>query len=79
MANDLFVMLKHNSYADLVLYVEQRVTVLVANRHEYPIWPTHNEPHDAFEREYHGWIRRVYYESTIYMIRTLRRLRELGE
>jgi hypothetical protein len=78
MANDLFVMLNNNKYNEVVERVEARVAALVAQRHEYPIWPLHEGEMDEFEKSYHGSIRGPYYLATIFMIQTLRSLRNIS-
>jgi hypothetical protein len=79
MTDDLLVMLSHNSYAEAVLKLEDRVREAVACRHEYPIWPVHGDgPVDAYEESFHGPMRHTHYRATIMMIQTLRALRTLA-
>lgn len=77
MASDLFQMLNQNKFNLVLENVEDNVTKLVANRHEYPLWPMHNAPLDTYEEEWHGAIRRPYYHTTIVLIQTLRKLRAI--
>jgi hypothetical protein len=79
MAEDLLVMLSHNTYADIVTQLEDRVRAALAVRHDYPIWPVHGDsPVDAYEESFHGPMRHVHYQATIMMIQTLRALRTLA-
>lgn len=73
--NDLFVMLNHNRFSDVIEDVENSVEILFENRHDHPIWPSHEDRLDAFEEEFHGTIRRSYYRTTILLIQTLRKLK----
>lgn len=76
---DLLVNLSVNKYAGVLDFLEDRIAERVACRHEYPMWPAHGEnPFDAFEEDFHGRSRHVYYDSTIDMIRVLRKLRNLS-
>lgn len=77
MAQDLFVALSNNKYTDVVDKVEEKVRFLVQHRHDYPIWPQHDSVMDAYEQDYHGSIRESYYLATIFMIQTLRTLRDI--
>jgi hypothetical protein len=75
---DLFVMLSHNRYADVMGFVQGRIEVMVMDRHNYPMWPAHGgNPTDSFEEDFHGRSRRVYYEATKDLIYVLRQLRKI--
>jgi hypothetical protein len=75
--NIAFIEAKMHALRDTQQDLENRVEDLYANRHEYPIWPLHNEGLDYFEQEYHGPVRHVYYSSAISLIRFLRELRKV--
>jgi hypothetical protein len=79
MGNDLFVMMNHNKYEDVKNFVERRVSIMVMDRHNYPMWPSHGEsPSDRFEEDFHGRSRGVYYEATRDLIQVLRKLRNIS-
>lgn len=79
MANDLFVMMNHNRYADVVNFVEARVMEMLSSRHDYPMWPAHGDgPQDSFEEDFHGRSRKVYYRATRDLIHVLRKLRNIS-
>lgn len=73
--NDLFVMLNHNRFSDVIDEIDNNVEILFENRHDYPIWPSHDDPLDAYEEEFHGTIRHSYYRTTILLIQTLKKLK----
>jgi hypothetical protein len=76
---DLLVNLSVNKYANVLDFLEGRISERIACRHEYPMWPAHGDnPYDAFEEDFHGRSRHVYYDSTKDMIHVLRRLRNLS-
>jgi hypothetical protein len=76
---DLLVMLSHNKYADVLNFVQGRVEVMIMDRHNYPMWPAHGgNPIDAFEEEFHGRSRQVYYDATKDLIYVLRQLRNIS-
>ncbi len=74
--NNLFVMLDQNRFARTIRAIEDRVEILVEQRHEYPIWPTQKGPMDTYAQMYYGPMRSVYYRTTILLIQLLRELRQ---
>jgi hypothetical protein len=78
MGNDLFVMLNNNKFSAVLEDVERKVEELVANRHDYPIWPMHDGEMDAYEKSFHSGVRHSYYVPTITMIQVLRHLRNIS-
>jgi len=46
------------------------------HRHEYPIWPVHDDPLDGYEESYHAPVRHAYYKTAILLVHTLRDLRK---
>jgi len=68
---------QQNIYGTIRRQLESKIEILVQNRHEYPMWPFHDAEMDEFERVFHEPIRDVYYQSTIFLIRLLKQLREL--
>lgn len=59
--------------------LERRISKMVAQRHDYPLWPLHEYPLNELEEAYHGTMRHVHYQATIQLIRTLRGLHSLNE
>ena len=76
MANDLFAALNVNRLSDIIYTLEHRVNLMFKYRHDYPIWPVHDDPLDGYEESYHAPLRHVYYKSAIILIHTLRDLRK---